>query len=436
MQLTKKSGLGAALATATCGLLGSLPSQSVVAAEAAPTDDKSWTIDSALLYYGESDSRVKDASLKSIISKVFDERRSLQFGISIDSLTGASPTGAVPTDSVQTFTRPSGAGGYQIAPGALPLDDTFHDTRYAASGSWLQSVGASSRLQFGLSFSSEFDYQHIGGDARFEHDFNQRNTTLFAGVAYGSESIEPEGGTPVPFALMQGVGSATGKLGTDSKTVSDALIGVTQILSRRSLLSVTYSYSVQDGYLNDPFKILSVVDGTTGRPVAGPAGSGLRAYRFESRPDSRTKQSLYGEWRYAFDRDSLALSLRYMTDDWGVDSSTLEARYRVNVSDKLYVEPLLRYYTQSKADFYRSYLVSGQALPQYASADYRLSDMNAVTAGLKVGYRGKSGEYSMRVEYYKQTTSSDDPKIGVLANYDLVPPLTAVIAQFGYKFKL
>jgi hypothetical protein len=192
---------------------------------------------------------------------------------------------------------------------------------------------------------------------------------------------------------------------------------------------------VQDGYLNDPFKLLSVVDSTTGRPVAGPAGSGLRLYRFESRPDSRTKQSLYGEWRYALDRDSLGLSYRFMTDDWGVASSTIDAHYRWNISARSYWEPQVRLYQQSAADFYRSYLVNGQPLPQYASADYRLAKMTAMTAGIKYGYRAESGEYSLRLEYYKQNTSSDDAKIGVLANYDLVPSLSAFMVQFGYKFK-
>ncbi len=49
----------------------------------------------------------------------------------------------------------------------------------------------------------------------------------------------------------------------------------------------------------------------TGSPVAGPAGSGLYLYLFETRPDSRAKQSLFAEWRYAFDRDSLAVGFRY-----------------------------------------------------------------------------------------------------------------------------
>ncbi len=431
MQLKQKTSLRIAIAGATCSLLGSLPATPVIAAEV-----ERWQVDTSLFYYGEGDGRVQDISLRAAIRRVLANDRVLNFDLSVDSLTGASPTGAVPTDFVQTFTRPSGNGSYQIAAGELPLDDTFKDTRVAVTGNWQSPIGETARIEVGFSASNEYDYLHLGVDGRYEHDFNQKNTTLFLGAAYGQDDIDPEGGTPIPFAVMQGLGNNASKRGTDSKDIVDALVGMTQILSRRSLLTMTYSIGTQNGYLNDPFKVLTVIDGSTGRPVAGPGGSGLQGrYLYESRPDTRTKQSLFTEWRYAFDRDSMAINYRFLTDDWGIRSHTLEARYRINVSAQSYFEPLLRYYTQTAADFYRSYLINGQSLPRYATADYRLADMDALTAGLKYAHRTSTGEYSVRLEYYRQTATTDDPKIGVLANFDLTPPLTAVIAQFGYKFK-
>ncbi len=53
MQLKKP--IGAALASATCGLLGALPASPVAAQEAYD-----WEIDTSLLYYGEDDDRVMD----------------------------------------------------------------------------------------------------------------------------------------------------------------------------------------------------------------------------------------------------------------------------------------------------------------------------------------------------------------------------------------
>ena len=120
-------------------------------------------------------------------------------------------------------------------------------------------------------------------NARLERDFNMRNTTAFLGVAYGQDDIKPVGGTPIGLAPMPGevededgddIGEGRGATGR-SKDVADLLIGVTQVLSRRSLLEFAYSYGQSDGYLTDPYKILSVVDPVTGVPVPGPRTSAV-----------------------------------------------------------------------------------------------------------------------------------------------------------------
>jgi len=425
-----ESTMAATIAAATCGLLGAAQPTAVLAADAA-----AWDIDSALFYYGESDGRVQDISAHIDVRYALDEDRKIGGNIAVDTLTGASPSGAVPTNTVQTFTRPSGNGSYQIAAGVAPTDDTFRDTRIAAGANWLQPIGELSRLTLGFTGSTEYDYLHLGLNARFERDFSLRNTTVFGGLAYASDSIDPVGGAPIPFAAMQPAGNNSSKLGSESKTVLDGMIGVTQILSRRAVLELDYSYSKADGYLNDPYKILSVVDPVSGLPVAGPGT--LNRHLYENRPDSRTKQSLYAEYRFALDRDSFALGYRYMTDDWGIASHTLDARYRWNGVGRGYLEPHVRYYVQSAADFYQTYLRNGAALPRYASADYRLADMNALTVGLKYGRKLGGGEFTARLEYYKQTAeASPGSSVGALAAFDLVPPLSAVLVQFGYRFGL
>ena len=448
MQLKKP--IGGSLAAATCGLLGALPAAPVAAQEAPD-----WEIDSSLLYYGEDNGRIQDGSLMISARRAFDEDRSLDLTFTVDALTGATPNGAVPAGTVQTFTGASAAGSYQIAPGETPLDPTFHDSRLAFSANWQAALGESSRWNVGLSTSNEYDYFHVGVNGKLERDFNLKNTTAYLGLAYGRDEVNPVGGTPDPLTPMLGPeggpGVGGGGEGEDEggggggpsqpKDVFDALVGVTQVLSRRSLIELSYSYGKSDGYLNDPYKILSVVDPVTGQPVYGDAVPGSAAirtflYLYEKRPDTRAKQSAFAEWRYALDRDSFALSYRYMSDDWGIKSQTAEARYRWNINENSYLEPQLRYYTQTAADFYRTALFAGDPLPEFASADYRLADMNAYTAGLKYGHRTENGEFSVRLEYYhQQGNPSPGSAVGDLVNYDLVPPLSAAIVQFGYKFR-
>jgi hypothetical protein len=66
-----------------------------------------------------------------------------------------------------------------------------------------------------------------------------------------------------------------------------------------------------------------------------------------------------------------------------------------------YLEPHVRYYSQGAADFFHYYLVSGEAVPQYASADTRLAKFHAQTYGTKFGIPfDETSEFNVRIEYY------------------------------------
>jgi hypothetical protein len=125
-----------------------------------------------------------------------------------------------------------------------------------------------------------------------------------------------------------------------------------------------------------------------------------------------------------------------MTDDWDVVSHTVELRYRWNFGSSRYLQPHLRFYQQTAADFYDTVLFAGAQLPAYATADHRLGEFDGMTVGLKYGQATPRGaEWSARIEYYTQSgNASPGAAVGALANFDLYPDLNALIAQFSYKF--
>jgi hypothetical protein len=444
--------LSASLATATCALLGTASPGAAVA-----QDIGEWQIDTAGFYYGEADGRVQDLSLNVLARTQISEDKFLDLTLGIDSLTGASPNGAAPSASPQVFPRPisitrtsgggtqTSGGNWLVPAGELPLDSSFQDKRFAGSASWQQPLGQLSTVNFGGSISSEYDYKHFGLDTRIARDFNNRNTTLSAGVAWANDTVEPVGGIPIAFSALTGRESPGGvesdsdegqyNEGSKPKDVVDLLLGVTQVIGRHTIGQVNYSMSRSDGYLTDPYKILSVVDGVSGDVMPGPdPGTGL--YLYESRPDYREKRSLYGMIKHDFGGNVMDVSYRAMSDDWGIESKTMDLHYRWNFGGGRFIQPHIRLYSQTAADFYHTVLFDGEPLPSFATADYRLGKFDAMTVGFKYGQPTQSGEFSTRLELYRQSSSpSPEALVGSLQSVDLTPDLTAVLAEISYRFK-
>ena len=220
MSRKDKLTISTALAAATCSLLGTtLPT--IVDAQ----EEGDWDFNTSILYYGEDNDRVKDYSVSAIAKRMFADDRVLSLGLTIDGLTGATPSGAIRQDIAQTFTRPSGNAAYVVPAGELPLDDTFKDTRVALSAGWQQPWGDRNLVSAGASLSKEYDYLHLGVNARIARDFNQRNTTLSAGFAYSSDQLDPVGGAPLPLTHLLDVGDTSNRSGKQDKDVLDLILG-------------------------------------------------------------------------------------------------------------------------------------------------------------------------------------------------------------------
>ncbi len=429
MQLSKTKDIKAILTSATCALLGST---NVLASETA-TDE--WQFDTAIMYYGESD---RVTAVEGIVAgqKTFGNDQVLNLKLTVDTLTGASANGAVAQPKVQTFTRPSGNGQYQVKANQTPLDDTFHDTRVQLTGSWSQPLFNDYTWSVGGNFSKEYDYLSLSVNSNLARDFNKKNTTLSAGFSFAFDQITPEGDIPKPLTSMvidefgtpvfDDLFAQTRGDSSDNKTTADLLFGVTQVINRNTIVQLNYSYSDVSGYLTDPFKVVSVIDdqGNTQRAI------------YENRPDSRTKHAFFAQAKTHFYNTVLDASYRFMTDDWKIDSHTVDLRYRIALTDGHYIEPHFRYYTQSAAEFYRPFVNEGAVPAQYVSADYRIGEMDAYTVGLKYGLPLNNGDsLSFRLEYYRQSPKSDGTAtIGVLNDVSLYDSVDAIIAQVSYSF--
>lgn len=437
---TEKTNIKAALTLATAALLGTSNLAQASTESTSSAKESTWDFDSAFLFYSEVD-RVSAGEAIFNAKKTFADDEILNLKLTIDALTGASANGAVAQPNVQTFTRPSGNGQYTVNAGDTPLDDTFHDTRVQLNAQWTQLIAPNYTASGGVHISKEYDYLSLGINGNLAFDFDRKNSTFSAGFSYFQDTFTPEGGIPKPFASMLIGDSSSGnwdedfaktRIGSeDTKTTADILLGFTQVINRRMITQFNYSYSMVDGYLTDPFKVISVVDGVSGF---------TQDNIYESRPDTRVKQSIYAQSLYHFDSVVLDVSYRYMWDDWEIDSHTIDSRFRIPLGDTFgtesYLQPHFRFYQQSAAEFYQPFLIDGAALPDYASADYRIGEMTTFTVGLKYGLLVNHGhDLSFRLEYYRQTPTDagfDEP--GVLKDVELYPTIDAIIAQVTYSF--
>jgi len=204
-------------------------------------------------------------------------------------------------------------------------------------------------------------------------------------------------------------------------------------MTRTWLTEFNLSVDRFTGYLDDPYKITSIID----------SAGNTTGYEYESRPDERTRKSAYWENRVAWtSRLSTALSLRYMSDDWAVRSDTAQLQLRWSWSNReRYIEPTFRWYRQTAADFYTPFILdTAKQSTGFESADSRLGAFRALTYGVKyaqklpgLGSRAES-EFSVRAEYYQQTFNEQVPVPAGLQGLDLFPGLKAILVQIGYRF--
>jgi hypothetical protein len=193
------------------------------------------------------------------------------------------------------------------------------------------------------------------------------------------------------------------------------------------MMGFTASRAVERGYLTEPYKVVSLLNPSSGVPAGELT---------ESRPGTRNRKDVLGSSVYHFTEDVLYTNYRYYWDDWGVRSHTIDLQYRRELPDDRYVQPHIRLYTQTPASFFRFGLMEGSALPRYATSDYRLGPLRTLTLGATYGFHltDYPGRFFIRGEYIRQWGKGHPgDAIGVQKQYDLFPPVGIGSLVAGYS---
>ena len=171
--------------------------------------------------YREADGRIAIQTQGTYIEKDLGTEMHLKLEGVLDAITGATPSG-----------QPAPAGTSQVP------TSTIHDRRKAWNADFSRQF-PHLNVAVGFGNSRESDYVSNGWSLNTLTDFNQKNTTLLAGVAGTDDDVK------VFF-----------QRGLVKKRSNDVIVGVTQLLDPRTSISLNLTWGRTTGFLADPYKLV------------------------------------------------------------------------------------------------------------------------------------------------------------------------------------
>ncbi len=279
-----------------------------------------------------------------------------------DAISGASPTGGPPLPGKKR----------------VPLAK-LTDTRNAGSLELSQRWGRQT-LTPQIAYSTESDYESWGISLNDAIDFNNKNTTLLLGASHNFDTVLAGNSPFLPSDTKH------------DKDTTAVLLGITQLLGPKTILTISGTYSYADGFLTDPYKGIRF-------DKWGELANDPGFIFFEKRPGYKSSEVLYASLTQFITpaNASVELAYRFYHDSFDIDAHTVSLTWFQKVGKHLTIEPSVRFYDQSAAAFYYDRVPASRGLPiptfsnantpRVYSADYRLSALSSWTYGVKAAYK-------------------------------------------------
>jgi len=207
--------------------------------------------------------------------------------------------------------------------------------------------------------STENDYDANTASFGISMDMFGNMTTLSLGYAHGWDTVG-QNGTP-----------------TFSEDIrrDNYRLGISQVITKDMVLEVNYEGITDEGFLNNPYRVVNYDD-----------GAGGRAQQPEIYPRTRTSSALTLRTKYYLPwRAAASAEYRFFADTWGIDAHTFKVGYTHPLSGGLLLEGNVRHYTQTAADFYSDLFPFANA-QNFMARDKELSTFSSNTLGIKVSY--------------------------------------------------
>ncbi len=232
-------------------------------------------------------------------------------------------------------------------------------------------------------FSSEPDYLSLGGGGVISFELAEKNVMPFIGGSYGHELV---GRTGDPMDAWQELNKVSIKT------------GVTFVVNRSTIASLTFDEVLERGYLAKPYRYLPVVAPGEGAQV--PAGASvdlvksLNEYSVaENVPRERNRSALAGRLAYRSGIATFRGDERFYYDNWGLLATTTDVHEYIDLGSRVVVWPHLRAHLQRGVFFWRRILeqipnpVGPAGIPTYRAGDRELGPLYTLTGGFGIKVR-------------------------------------------------
>jgi hypothetical protein len=288
-------------------------------------------------------------------------------------------------------------------------------------------------LAIGGGLSLENDYESRFVSVNGHRDFNQKLTTISAGLSYTNSDIHAvpnaSGLTYIDKSIYLNAVSGPSMRRENGTVIFSGEredwsthLGLSKVINKDAVLETSLGYTRSTGFLENPYKVVSFAFFDPNQ-VPDPVDGLLSAFVqpvLENRPDARNQWTWslrYAQYLQGLD-GALHLDYRFYNDDWGINAHTFEAQWGQELGGGWTLTPRLRYYSQDAADFYRPYFLFNQAVPKISdptvhldfskipvrnySSDHRLSGFGALSGGLSLSKKIARGAATLEasMEYY------------------------------------
>jgi len=216
-------------------------------------------------------------------------------------------------------------------------------------------------LSFNYGQSDESDYSAKTASFNYSQDFFGDLTTLTAGYSQGWDVV----------------GKREEEDFSEKATRKQYRVGLSQVLTKNSLIGLSWETITDTGFLNNPYRSVRYIDPTT-----------ALGYSFQSElyPETRTSDAIAVRGMYYLPyRAAIKAEARYFTDTWGIEAKNAEISYTHPYGDNWIFDVKIRHYEQTSANFY-SDLFSRIDAQNFLARDKEMSTFSNDSAGLAVSY--------------------------------------------------